>query len=98
MQSPHFVNQCVLAHLFRTLFFLSGKAMMEILRNHEGGICMHGGFETTAAMVSELHQGRGTHWLTGDHDVVKPSFFEFVWLCSAIPVIHYAHLYTFFNF
>ena len=40
--------------------------MMDILRNHPGGICMHGGFETTSAMVSELREGKATHWLTGD--------------------------------
>ena len=43
-----------------------GQAMMDILRNHPGGICMHGGFETTSAMVSELREGKATHWLTGD--------------------------------
>jgi len=42
--------------------------MMEILRDHNGGICMHGAFETTAAMVSELHERNvATHWLTGDN-------------------------------
>ena len=45
-----------------------GAAMMEILRDHNGGICMHGGFETTAAMVSELRERNvATHWLTGDN-------------------------------
>lgn len=47
---------------------------MDILRDHQGGICMHGGFETTSAMVSELRRTelesgpalRATHWLTGD--------------------------------
>lgn len=44
---------------------LDSQAMMDILRNHPGGICMHGGFETTSAMVSELREGKATHWLTG---------------------------------
>ena len=34
------------------------NAMMAILRDHEGGICMHGGFETTASMVSEIRRVR----------------------------------------
>jgi secernin len=47
---------------------MTAKDMMEILRDHDGGICMHGGFETTASMVSELARdttGRGphTHWM-----------------------------------
>jgi hypothetical protein len=38
--------------------------MMEILRDHNGGICMHGGFETTASMVSELRaDGSASHWM-----------------------------------
>lgn len=42
------------------------NAMMEILKDHNSGICMHGGFETTASMVSELRQdGSAQHWMTG---------------------------------
>jgi secernin len=53
---------------------LDAEAMMAILRDHESGICMHGGgFETTASMVSELTvvrcEGRAStsrkHWMTG---------------------------------
>ena len=37
---------------------------MEILKSHEGGICMHGGFETTASMVSVLKEdGTHVHWM-----------------------------------
>jgi hypothetical protein len=55
--------------------------MMDILRDHESGICMHGGFETTASMVSRIGvsrigvsrigvsrvgaAGEGEHWFTG---------------------------------
>ena len=39
--------------------------MMAILRNHEAGLCMHGAFETTSAMVSELRSTGARHWLTG---------------------------------
>ena len=45
---------------------LNHKAMMEILRDHDSGICMHGGFETTASMVSELAKDGShlnTHWM-----------------------------------
>ncbi|CAJ1957949.1 unnamed protein product [Cylindrotheca closterium] len=43
---------------------LDYKAMMEILRNHDAGICMHGGFETTASMVSVLKSnGDHQHWM-----------------------------------
>lgn len=39
------------------------KAMMGILKSHDG-ICMHGGFETTAAMVSVLRlDGEHAHWM-----------------------------------
>jgi secernin len=59
---------------------LDANAMMAILRDHESGICMHGGgFETTASMVSELtalrREGDSStgevkstfrkHWMTG---------------------------------
>jgi secernin len=42
------------------------KAMVEILRDHKSGICMHGGFETTSSMVSVLEsRGLAKHWMTG---------------------------------
>ncbi len=45
---------------------ITPSAMMDILRHHESGICMHGDFATTAAMVSELKpDGSAAHWLTG---------------------------------
>eukprot|EP00980_Cylindrotheca_fusiformis_P020571 scaffold7641_cov115-Cylindrotheca_fusiformis.AAC.17 len=38
--------------------------MMKILRSHDGGICMHGGFETAASMVSVLKSdGDHNHWM-----------------------------------
>lgn len=68
---------------------LDAEAMMDILRDHDGGICMHGGFETTSAMVSELRRdgddggGRRTessnkviarHWMTGKSHPCKSPF------------------------
>ena len=56
---------------------LNSAAMMEILRDHNGGICMHGGFETTAAMVSELRERNvATHWLTGRAHPCTSEFLE----------------------
>jgi len=58
---------------------LDQDAMVSILRSHEGGICMHGGFETTASMVSELRKdGDGNakvrHWMTGQSHPCKSPF------------------------
>ncbi|MFX1237024.1 MAG: C69 family dipeptidase, partial [Promethearchaeota archaeon] len=40
--------------------------MMEFLREHDMGICMHGAFESTGSQVSELKQGdESVHWFTG---------------------------------
>jgi secernin len=46
--------------------WMTAERMMEVLRDHNGGICMHGpGFETTASMVSVLRKDNFQHWLTG---------------------------------
>jgi secernin len=39
------------------------RAMMDILRDHASGICMHGDFETNASMVSELRADSHHHWM-----------------------------------
>ncbi len=40
--------------------------MMNFLREHQAGICMHGGFESTGSQVSHLRKGESSiHWLTG---------------------------------
>jgi len=42
------------------------ETMAGILADHDSGICMHGGFETTASMISVLRDpGNAEHWLTG---------------------------------
>lgn len=42
------------------------EIMMDILRHHESGICMHGEVQTTASMVSRLTGGGAdAHWMTG---------------------------------
>ncbi len=45
---------------------ITPETMMEILRDHDSGICMHGEFTTTASMVSQLGRDeRYRHWMTG---------------------------------
>jgi len=47
--------------------------MIAILRDHESGICMHGGsFETVASMVSELcpDSTKSRHWMTGPYPCI----------------------------
>jgi hypothetical protein len=40
--------------------------MMEFLREHQVGICMHGGFESTGSQVSHiLKKKKPIHWFTG---------------------------------
>jgi secernin len=43
---------------------LDERAMKEILCSHDGGICMHGAFETAASMISVLKEsGDHSHWM-----------------------------------
>ncbi|MBY9002606.1 MAG: C69 family dipeptidase [Candidatus Lokiarchaeota archaeon] len=46
---------------------ITPSLMMEFLREHDVGICMHGGFESTGSQVSELRKegNDSIHWLTG---------------------------------
>jgi secernin len=55
---------------------LDKDGMIKVLRDHTYGICMHGGFETTASMVSEIYTNANgysepdlrkvaRHWMTG---------------------------------
>ena len=54
---------------------ITPELMMEVLRHHESGICMHGGFETTASMVSRLPPGGDpTHWLIDEPNPCRASF------------------------
>ncbi len=41
--------------------------MMEFLREHEAGLCMHGSFESAGSQISQLKQGKNKsiHWFTG---------------------------------
>jgi secernin len=53
---------------------LNAQAMMDILKDHESGICMHGSFETAASMVSELKANSSRHWMTGKAHPCKNPF------------------------
>ena len=46
---------------------ITPKMMMQFLREHDAGICMHGGFESTGSQVSHLRKEKSTsiHWFTG---------------------------------
>ncbi|MFX1375481.1 MAG: C69 family dipeptidase [Promethearchaeota archaeon] len=45
---------------------ITPKLMMNFLREHEAGICMHGGFESTGSQVSHLMKTKKSiHWFTG---------------------------------
>jgi secernin len=76
--SPDSRQACGCALLSKHDKSLNHTGMIAILQDHNGGICMHGGFETTASMVSELRRqendddddgsgscGTANHWMTG---------------------------------
>ncbi len=46
---------------------ITPSLMMKFLREHDVGLCMHGGFESTGSQVSELRKEgiNSIHWLTG---------------------------------
>ncbi|MFX0201668.1 MAG: C69 family dipeptidase, partial [Candidatus Hodarchaeota archaeon] len=52
--------------------------MMKILRDHKGGICMHGGFRTTASQVSHVLKKQSIHWFTGSPNPCVSFFKPFV--------------------
>ena len=52
--------------LNETKGIITPEIMMEFLREHEAGICMHGGFESTGSQVSHLRKDKDSvHWFTG---------------------------------
>ena len=54
---------------------ISPLTMMALLRNCESGICMHGGFRSTASMVSQIFSsGKDIHWMTGTPHPCKSLF------------------------
>ncbi len=54
---------------------ISPLTMMRLLRNCESGICMHGGFRSTASMVSQLFSSeKDIHWMIGTPHPCKSLF------------------------
>ncbi len=56
---------------------ITPEIMMEILRDHDGGICMHGAIRTTASFV--CHVGRGAVprlWMTWGPNPCETAFRE----------------------
>ena len=56
------------------------KMMMQFLRDHQAGICMHGGFESTGSQISQLRKNKKSiHWITGTslpcQSIYKPYIF-----------------------
>ena len=75
VESPHSRQECGRLLLREHEMSLDHEAMIKVLRNHESGICMHGGFETTASMVSELRSDeKSKHWMTGKSYPCKSEF------------------------
>jgi len=64
------------------------QTLMEILRDHDAGVCMHGGFRSTASMVSRIDTDNDltVHWFTNTpnpcQSFFKPAFFSAI---SKIP-------------
>mmetsp|Transcript_50910 Transcript_50910/g.87577 ORF Transcript_50910/g.87577 Transcript_50910/m.87577 type:complete len:421 (+) Transcript_50910:70-1332(+) len=53
------------------------RRMMEILRSHRGGICMHGGFASTGSQVSRLGEAP-VHFFTGSSGPCQSLFKPFL--------------------
>ena len=59
---------------------ITPQMMMDFLREHQAGICMHGSFESTGSQVSHLKkEGKSIHWFTGGTlpclNIFKPYIF-----------------------
>lgn len=59
---------------------ITPQIMMEFLREHHAGICMHGGFESAGSQISHLrNKNHSIHWLTGSTlpcmSIYKPYIF-----------------------
>ena len=58
---------------------ITSETMMNFLREHDAGICMHGGFESTGSQVSHLRKGKDSvHWFTGSTLPCLSSFKPYV--------------------
>lgn len=58
---------------------ITANRMMDILRDHAGGICMHGGFRTTASMVCHVESGSAPRvWMTWGNNPCAIDYREMV--------------------
>jgi secernin len=62
---------------------LNLQMMMKFLRDHQAGICMHGGFESTGSQISQLRKDKkAIHWITGTslpcQSIYKPYIFPII--------------------
>ncbi len=63
---PNSRDRCSLRMLNENKGGISVSNMMNFLREHDVGICMHGAFQSTGSQVSELRDDdRSIHWFTG---------------------------------
>ncbi|MHA1266312.1 MAG: C69 family dipeptidase [Candidatus Helarchaeota archaeon] len=62
---------------------ITPQSMIEILLDHDAGICMHGSFRSTASMVSRIEDSKenNVHWFTGTPNPCK-SFFKPLFLTA----------------
>ncbi len=79
--SPYSRDGCTLNMLNKNKGHITEKLMMEFLREHDVGICMHGMFESTSSQVSILKDegSKSIHWFTGSTlpclSIFKPYIF-----------------------
>ena len=66
---------------------ISPKNMMNILRDHDAGVCMHGGFRSTSSIVSRIdtRKEQTVHWFTATPNPCK-SFFKPIFMTSNIEI------------
>lgn len=78
---PNTRDGCTLNLLHENLGSVTPALMMEFLREHAVGICMHGSFQSTGSQVSHLKKEGNTsiHWFTGGTipclNIFKPYIF-----------------------
>ena len=65
--SPYSRDGCTLNMLNQNKGQITEKLMMEFLREHDVGICMHGSFQSASSQVSILKDKgfKSIHWFTG---------------------------------
>jgi secernin len=79
--SPYTRDGCTFNMLKENKGRITEELMMEFLREHDVGICMHGMFQSTSSQVSILKEDgkKSTHWFTGSTlpcvSVFKPYIF-----------------------